>query len=167
MANVITGIRIVCALALIFCPTFSIRFYALYLLGGISDVFDGIAARHFGKETKFGARFDTVADGIFTLIVIVKVLRAITVPVWLLIWIACIAVLKCGNVITGFVLYRRFVSEHTRMNKICGVLLFALPLWIGRLPWQAVEVLMVLTCAAATAAAVQEGYYICAGKEIC
>ncbi len=56
IANIITGIRIVCAIALLFCPTFSSWFYIPYILGGISDVFDGIVARHFGKETKFGAR---------------------------------------------------------------------------------------------------------------
>lgn len=32
MANLITGFRIVCALALLVCPTFSGQFYALYIL---------------------------------------------------------------------------------------------------------------------------------------
>ena len=66
MANIITGIRIVCAVILIFCPTFSIWFYMFYTFGGISDILDGIVARHSGKETKFGESFDTIADVIFT-----------------------------------------------------------------------------------------------------
>ena len=162
----ITGIRIVCALALIFCPTFSAWFYALYLLGGVSDVLDGIAARHFGKETELGARLDTAADLVFTVIVIIKVVRAIRIPMWLLVWTACIAVIKIANILCGFVLYKRFVSEHTVMNKICGALLFAIPLCVGWLPWQPVALLLILTCVTATAAAVQEGYYIRTGKEI-
>lgn len=43
--------------------------------------------------------------------------------------------------------------------------IFALPS-IGWLPRQPVEVLVILTCVLATIAAVQEGYYIRAGKEI-
>ena len=166
MANIITGIRIACAPILIFCPTFSAWFYALYILCGVSDVLDGFAARRFGKETKLGARLDTVADIAFTAVVLVKVVRAVYIPLWLTVWIACIALIKCANIISGLVLYKRFPAEHTLMNKICGALLFAVPLCIGNFPWQAAMVLMILTCAAATFAAIQEGHYIRAGKEI-
>ena len=166
MANLITGIRIVCALALLFCPTFSGWFYALYVLGGVSDVLDGFAARHLGTETKLGAQLDTVADIVFTGIVLVKVVRTVNIPLWIIVWIVCIAAFKCINIICGFVIRKRFVSEHTVLNKLCGVLLFAIPLGIGWLPQQAVEILMVLMCVLATAAAIQEGHYIRAGKEI-
>lgn len=166
MANIITCVRIVCALALIWCPMYSAWFYALYIAGGISDVLDGMVARRFGKETKLGAKLDTIADIVFVAVVLIKVLRTISIPMWLTIWIACIAVIKCSNIICGFVVCKRFVSEHTIMNKICGILLFAIPLCIGRLPWQTVAALLVLTCVLATLAAVQEGRYIRAGKEI-
>lgn len=166
MANIITGFRIACALALIFCPPFSRWFYVLYILGIASDVFDGLTARCLGKETKLGARLDTIADIVFTAIVILKVVLTVSIPAWLIIWIVGIAVIKCINIISGFVIYKRFVAEHTVMNKICGVLLFAIPLCIGRYPWQPVAVLIILTCASATFAAVQEGHYIRIGKEI-
>ncbi len=166
MANVITGIRLVCALVLIFCRTFSTWFNVLYIVGGISDVLDGIAARHLGKETKFGAQFDTIADIVFTVTVIIKVVPAISIPMWLIIWIVCIAVIKTINIISGFVIYKRFVSEHTVMNKICGVLLFAIPLCIGQFSRQSVAALITLICAIATFAAIQEGHYIRTGKEI-
>ena len=165
MANFITCVRIVCGAVLIFCPTFSAPFYAFYILGGLSDVLDGIAARHFGKETAFGAKLDTIADIVFWVIVLIKVLRSVYIPVWLIVWIICIAVIKCFNIISGFVTYKHFVSEHTAMNKICGVLLFAIPLCIGRLPRQAAAALVILICTAATFAAVQEGHYIRTGKE--
>lgn len=166
MANIITGIRIVCGISLIFCPVFSTWFYMLYCLGGISDFLDGIAARHWGKETRLGARLDTAADIVFTGIVIMKVLQAVNIPRWIIVCIVCIAAIKCINMISGFLIYRRLVSEHTVMNKVCGVLLFAVPLCIGRFPWQLVHVLILLTCIAAAFAAVQEGYYIRIGKEI-
>lgn len=166
MANGITCIRIICALSLLFCPTFSVWFYLLYLVGGVSDVFDGIAARHFGTETELGARLDTIADILFTVIVLIKVLRAVHIPQWLIIWAACIAVIKCVNVISGFVMHGHFVAEHTVMNKLCGILLFAFPLIIGRASWQASVIVCALICAAATFAALQERHYIRTGKEI-
>lgn len=166
MANIITGLRIVCALALIFCPTFSSWFYALYILGGCSDVFDGIAARHSGAETKLGARLDTIADIIFLLIVLLKALPAIRIPAYLIVWIACIAVIKIINIISGFVIFKRFVPEHTPMNRLCGVIIFIIPLCIGALPRQAVLVLIILACVLATIAAVFEGRHIRSGKEI-
>lgn len=166
MANLITGFRFLCALALIFCPSFSGWFSLFYFLGGISDVLDGIAARHLGKETRFGAQLDTIADIAFTAVVIIKVIQTVTIPGWILLWTVCIAVIKCVNIISGFVIKKRFVSEHTVMNKFCGLLLFAVPLCIGRLPQKPVGILMILTCAAATAAAVQEGHIVRTGKEI-
>lgn len=145
MANFITGIRIACAVILIFCPTFSRWFFVLYVLGCISDILDGIVARHSGKETQFGASFDTIADIIFTIIVIIKIVHTVNIPVWIIVWTCCIAVIKCISIINGFVIYKRFISEHTVMNKICGVLLFAIPLYIGWFPRQPVAVLIILT----------------------
>ena len=166
MANVITGIRIACSLTLIFCPTFSTWFYVFYIVGGISDIFDGIVARCFGTETRFGARLDTIADTVFVWIVLIKVVLSVSVLIWLIVWIACLAVIKGINLIGGFLIHKRFISEHTVMNKICGVLLFAVPLYIGQFPRLPSIMLMILTCVAATFAAVQEGYYVLVGKEI-
>ena len=166
MANIITGIRIVCALALIFCPIFKAWFYALYILGGISDVLDGIAARHLGKETISGARFDTAADIVFAATVIIKVMRNVKLPVWLIIWISVIAVIKCTGIIYGLAVYKRFISEHTVLNKICGILLFAVPFFIGRLLRRSAVIPFILICAVATIAAVREGHYIRTGREI-
>lgn len=166
VANVLTGIRIVCALVLIFCPPFSARFFVLYAVGGISDVLDGIAARHLGKETKFGTRFDTVADMIFLAVAVTKAVWAVGIPTGLILWIFGIAVLKIINIFSGFVRQKRFVPEHTVMNKICGVMLFLIPFCIGRLPASAGTVLIALTCGVATFAALQEGHYIRIGKEI-
>lgn len=162
----LTGIRIVCALFLLFCPAFSALFYVIYITGGVSDVLDGIAARHFGKETKLGARLDTAADIVFAVVVTVKNVLAADFPKWLIVWIACIAVIKAVSILIGFIKHKRFLCEHTVMNKICGVLLFVIPLCVGRLSRQSVMILIVLTCAAATFAAMQEGHYISIGKEI-
>ena len=65
MANIITGIRIVLSVALLFCPALSPRFYALYIAAGFSDMIDGAVARKTGTVSEFGSRLDTFADIVF------------------------------------------------------------------------------------------------------
>lgn len=62
MANIMTIIRIVLALLLLFIPSFSISFRVLYLLAGMTDMLDGWMARKTGTVSAAGARLDTVAD---------------------------------------------------------------------------------------------------------
>ena len=161
MANVITGIRIICGLSLFFCTPFSQWFYWIYLLGGVSDVLDGYVARRTGTESEFGTKLDTAADVVFFAAVLIAMMKTIRFPLWLTVWIIAIAVIRCVNVISGFVLCKRFVAAHTAMNKLCGILLFIVPLCMNSLHWQSVAV---LTCIAATFSAIQEGHYIRSGK---
>ncbi|MBO7263603.1 MAG: hypothetical protein J6U93_03665 [Alistipes sp.] len=42
IANIITGCRIICSVLLLFIPLFSVGFYVVYLLCGISDMVDGV-----------------------------------------------------------------------------------------------------------------------------
>ena len=157
MANVITDIRIACGLSLFFCAPFSKWFYLIYLLGGVSDVLDGYVARRTGAETEFGAKLDTAADVVFFAAVLIAMMKAVRFPLWLTVWIIGIAVIKCVNVISGFVLCKRFVAAHTAANRLCGILFFIIPLCMNSVHWQPVAV---LTCIAATFAAIQEGHYI-------
>ena len=48
MANLITGTRILCSNALLFCPAFSPSFVVLYLVSGLTDMVDGAVARKTG-----------------------------------------------------------------------------------------------------------------------
>ena len=50
MANIITGLRIACSIALLFCPAFSPAFYTLYIIAGVSDMIDGTVARKTPHE---------------------------------------------------------------------------------------------------------------------
>ena len=59
IANVITALRIVFSILLLFSSPLSVEFYVLYIAAGLSDVFDGIAARITKAESEFGARLDT------------------------------------------------------------------------------------------------------------
>ncbi|MBO4457811.1 MAG: CDP-alcohol phosphatidyltransferase family protein [Butyrivibrio sp.] len=60
MANIITGIRIVCSIALLFCPALSVTFKLLYIIAGVSDMIDGTIARKTGTVSELGSTLDTV-----------------------------------------------------------------------------------------------------------
>lgn len=157
MANLITGIRIVCGIALLFCPVFSPAFYTLYLVAGLSDMIDGTVARRTGTVSVFGAKLDTAADFVLVIVCLIKLLPELDVPLWLILWIAVIALIKSINVITGYVMQKEFVAVHSVMNKITGLLLFILPL---TLPLVDVKYSGAFVSAAATVAAIQEGHLI-------
>lgn len=157
IANAITGCRISCSIAMLFCSAFSVQFYILYLLCGFSDMIDGTIARKTDSISEFGARLDTVADFIFLTISMIKFLPFLHIPQWLCIWIAIIGFIKIGNIIWGFINKKKLISLHTFMNKATGVLLFLLPLTLDfiELKHSALAV-----CSIATFSAIQEAYYI-------
>ena len=62
MANIITGIQILCSISLLAVSTFSKSFYILYLIAGVSDMIDGTVARKTGTANDFGSKFDSTAD---------------------------------------------------------------------------------------------------------
>lgn len=162
MANGITGIRIVCSIALLFCPAFSPAFYTLYIIAGVSDMIDGTVARKMGTVSEFGSRLDTMADFILVIACLIKLLPVLHVPTWLIIWIIIIAVIKAINLVSGYVLRRNIVALHTVMNRVTGILLFALPLTLSFIH---LNYSGAIVCAVATFAAIQEGHLIRTGAE--
>ena len=160
MANIITGIRIVISAFLLFCPTFSPVFYALYITAGISDMLDGTVARKTGTVSEFGSKLDTAADFVLVVVCLIKLIPVIHVPTWLIIWIIVIAVIKAANLISGYVMRREMAALHTVMNKTAGILLFILPLTITFVD---LKYSGTFVSAVATFAAIQEGHLIRTG----
>lgn len=60
MANIITGIRIVCSIALLFFLVFSPAYYTLYIVAGVSDMIDGAIARKTDTVSDYGSKLDKV-----------------------------------------------------------------------------------------------------------
>lgn len=162
MANVITSIRIVCALALLFCPALSASFYMLYIFAGFTDMIDGFVARKTNTVSEFGSKLDTVADFILVLVCLIKLIPIIKIESWTLIWIGIIVIIKMINIVSGFVVQKRFVSIHSVMNKIVGGLLFVFPFMVRVLDLQYSAT---IACTLATFAAIQEEHYILTFKE--
>ena len=163
IANFITGTRILCCVALLFCQAFSLSFFGLYLAAGLTDMIDGPVARKTGTVSELGAKLDTAADFVFVAVCLWKLLPGLSVPLWLWTWIVLIALIKMINIVSGYVIQKKYVVLHTVMNKITGSLLFLLPL---TLPVAALKYSAPLVCTVATFAAIQEGHHSRSGKEV-
>ena len=162
MANSITGIRIVCSIALLFFPAFSPVFFTLYIIAWVSDMIDGTVARKTGTVSEFGSKLDTLGDLILVIVCLIKILPVLHVATWLIIWIIFIAVIKVINLLSGYVLRKEIVVLHTVMNRVTGALLFALPLTLSFI---ALNYSGAVVGAVATYAAIQEGHLIRTGAE--
>lgn len=159
-ANIITGVRVACSIALLFFPAFSPVFYALYIAAGVSDMVDGAVARKTGTAGAFGAKLDTAADLVLVAVCLIKLLPAVHVPLWLIFWMIVIALIKAVNVISGCVMRREIVVLHTVMNKVTGAVLFILPLTLKLVD---IKYSGAVAAAVATFAAIQEGHLIRTG----
>ena len=159
IANTLTGCRIFGSILLLFFPVFSVLFYIIYLFCGFSDMIDGTIARKTNSTSKFGSQLDTIADFVFVVVTLFKLLPVIYIPGWLWIWGGVIAVIKISNIIWGYVSKKQFISLHTIMNKVTGLLLFLLPLTI---PFWELNYIAIAVCSIATLSAIQEGFYVMA-----
>ena len=162
IANILTGCRILGSILLLFFPAFSVAFYIIYLFCGFSDMVDGTIARKTNSTSRFGSQLDTIADLIFVVVSLFKLLPAIHIPQWLWIWGGVIAVIKISNIIWGYVSKKQFISLHTIMNKATGLLLFLLPLTVS---FAELQYIAIAVCSIATLSAIQEGFYVIADSE--
>ena len=162
IANILTGCRIWGSILLLFFPTFSLAFSITYLLCGFSDMIDGTIARKTNSTSKFGSQLDTIADLVFVVVCLIKLLPELCIPGWLWIWSGVIAVIKTGNILLGYVTKKQFLSLHTIMNKVTGLLLFLLPLTIS---FVELKYTAIIVCSIATLAAVQEGVSVITERE--
>ena len=161
MANILTILRIVCSILILFFSVFSIPFYILYCISGISDMLDGYVARKTNTATEFGVKLDSIADFIFVVVCMVKIPPQLYIPVWLWVWIGIIVIIKIINILAGIVYYKKLMMPHTIANKITGLLLFIMPLLIAKLSLSYVSIPI---CAVATFAAIREGHLIRTSK---
>jgi CDP-diacylglycerol--glycerol-3-phosphate 3-phosphatidyltransferase len=154
MANLITSIRILCSVALLFCAALSPWFYVLYIIAGVSDMVDGWVARKTNTVSDLGSKLDTVADIIFVSVCLVKLLPVLYLPVWIYVWVGIIACIKAFNIVYSYIVRKQFLADHSILNKVTGALLFLLPLTLFVVD---VKYSAAVVCAVATVAGIQEG----------
>ena len=153
----VTSIRLLCSVWMLYTPVFSTLFYVAYLLCGLTDMVDGTIARKTKSDTRFGAYLDSVADIVFVTVSFIKIWPAIHIPNWLYGWILMIVIIRIANIGLGLIYQKRLVFAHTVMNKLTGFLLFLLPLTLSVIE---LRYSSMIVCIIATFSAVQEGYHI-------
>ena len=156
MANILTGGRILCSILLLFVPAFSPMFYGLYFVAGFTDMIDGTVARKTNTASEFGARLDTLADIALVVVCMIKLFPVLSIPLWLCIWTGVIAIIKVINILSEYVVQKKFAAKHTLLNKVTGAVLFMLPFTL----FYDLNYSGGFTCTLALLAAVQEGHLI-------
>ena len=159
-SNILTGCRIFGSILLLFFPVFSSAFYITYILCGFSDMIDGTIARITNSTSKFGSQLDTIADFLFVAVSLYKLLPAIHIPRWFWIWGGLI--IKFSTIIWGYVSKKQFISMHSIMNKVTGLLLFLWPLTISVAESKYIAIVV---CSIATVSAIQEMFYVITNGE--
>lgn len=118
---------------------------------------DGFIARKTHTESKIGEILDSIADLIFVLICLFKILPTIHIATWLWIWIILIVMIKSINFVLGYVSQHKIMFLHIKANKVTSFFLFLLPLMI---PCRIFHYVSGGVAAIATFAALQEGFFI-------
>lgn len=144
--NMISIIRILLALSLIFIKPFSILFYVCYVFGGISDFLDGFIARKFHLESEFGALLDSIADFIFIIIILTIYLFYFTWSQWMITWVGVIVSVRLLSLLIGWIRYKTVCTLHTLLNKLSGLVLFIFPLFYLIIPFNVLFTLVCIVC---------------------
>lgn len=161
--NIITTLRIIGSVALLYTKPFSTGFFLVYLLCGISDVLDGYIARKTESGSRLGAVLDSVADILFIGILLFKLIPGIDLQLWMLLWITGIALIRFLSLGIGCYRYHTAAFLHTYANKAIGLLIFFLPILYH---FFGITLSVCLICIPASLAAAEDLFINITSKEL-
>ena len=121
--------RIVCSVFIMFTKPFSLLFWILYIVCGISDILDGFIARSMKQESEFGAKLDSIADIIFISSVTIVLIPIIKIHYFVWICVVVVIFIRTLSYLIGLKKFCTFTSLHTYANKLTGLLLFVIPVF--------------------------------------
>lgn len=153
MADVITFSRILISIVMLFSEPFSLRFYLLYSLAGISDMLDGHVAWMTGTAGDTGSNLDSIADFTFLICSAVKILPGLIIKKVFWFWIVFISVIKLINLIIDTFCIRRTAALHTKADKAAGLIIFLFPFVLNCCD---INAAVIVCCTAATFAALYD-----------
>jgi len=155
LPNIITAVRLIGAVCLIFAQNFTTAFFIILTVCGISDLIDGTVARLMHSTSEFGARLDSVADLTFYSVMMAKLLPVLfdRLPKSLLYAALCVLIIRLLSYGIAAAKYHKFASLHTYMNKVTGVFVFFVPYFI---PTEFAVYYSVAVCSVAALASVEE-----------
>ena len=137
LPNMITLVRMIGAIGLVFLDVLTWPFFVVYAITGVSDALDGFIARKFGLSSLLGSVLDSIADLVFYAIMLMKMLPVMQANYPLAIWLIILATfaIHIAAYIVCAAKFKKFSAIHTYMNKAAGALVFILPFsFIGMIP---------------------------------
>ena len=120
---------------------------------------DGFVARATGTAGARGAKLDSLADGVFFLVSVIKIIPSLSLPPLLWAPVMIVLLVRVANLLHSF--FKGREPLHTTADKITGFLLFLLPLFLGLVP---VMLSASVAIAVALFAAVEETVLLWRGK---
>ena len=155
MPNALSIARIPLSLSILLVKPFSVLFFALYILCGLTDALDGFIARKFNAMSALGARLDSVADFVFFGVALYVFLTAMAIPAFLIMWAILIVAVRFMGLGRAFSKYKEWAALHTYAYKLAGFTFFFFPflaVFLG------VVTAGIMLCGIATLATAEEIY---------
>lgn len=163
LANYISVSRIIASILLIVAePFLSCHFFVIYLYCGLSDMLDGFFARKYNTESKLGEKIDSLADIVFVMAAMIKIIPNLNLPKEIFVWIIIITAVKFFGFIYNLICYKRIIFLHTTANKITGFAIFITPILL--LVMHSSLIFYIFLCSLAFFASIQEEYYVIRGR---
>lgn len=128
----------------------STAFFIIYILCGLSDIFDGYLARKYNVTSQLGATLDSLADFVFVITVLIVLAHLLAWETWAVVWISIIITVRLLVLIIGFIKYHQLAFLHTNANKFTGFSLFLFPLLYSAADFQIIT--FILCCIASLSA---------------
>lgn len=165
LANRITGFRLLlipvfCALVFLYSPALSWARYAalaVYALAAVSDVADGVVARHYEQPSRLGKRLDPLADKLLINLGFVFLAANPSFSPGVPMWFPIPILVRDCIVVLGALLLNAFVAPLAINVRVIGKLttvfqngtLLAALLGVPFLPWLlgATTLLTLASCA--------------------
>lgn len=127
--NCITCVRILGAILLLILRPFTLTFYIIYGICGVTDAIDGYLARKLNAGSAAGAVLDSIADLLFYAAMLYRMIPYLWSRVPMLTWycVGAVLVIRLAAYLAAAFKYHRFASLHTYGNKATGAGMFLLP----------------------------------------
>lgn len=161
--NIITLIRIILSFFILTVKPLSPSYISFYLICGLSDILDGYIARKTKSTSKLGANLDGLADFIFISVILYSIIPILDIPVWALILMGLIVIIRLVSQIVGWARYNKLAFLHTYLNKATGLALFISPLLIVILN---IDITLAILLLIATLSAIEDLYLNLSEKKL-
>ncbi|WP_461613775.1 CDP-alcohol phosphatidyltransferase family protein [Clostridium sp. Marseille-QA1073] len=162
--NLITIIRILGTIVLVFIKPFSKIFFIIYFICGIGDVLDGIIARKMNLVSKKGQVLDSIADFFMFIVFLFIFVPNLKFSLLGIYWVVIIAIIRFISLGVGFMHYKQLAFLHTYTNKLTGIVLFCFPFIYVVL---GLYTTTILVCFIASISAVEELIINIVSKKLC